>query len=49
MRPKRIDWLGETTVFVGLDRDDALVRQRTLPGSKNEIDTWAIRMVRRER
>ena len=49
MKPKRIDWLGETTVFVGLDRDDALVRQRMLPGSKNEIDTWVIRMVRRER
>lgn len=44
--PLRIDWLGEETVFAGLERDDAFVQSVRLPGSE-ECETWVIRMVRR--
>lgn len=45
--PRRIDWLGEMTVFVGLEKDDRLVRQMTMPGMRgNGIDTWVIRLTK---
>ncbi|KAI0339925.1 hypothetical protein BDW22DRAFT_559793 [Trametopsis cervina] len=42
-RPKRIDWLGEMTLFRGLQRDDALARRMLLPGRDECPNTYVIR------
>lgn len=44
MKPKRIDWLGDVTVFAGLVRDDTFVKQVTMPGRKDTVDTWVVRL-----
>lgn len=47
MKPKRIDWLGEKTVFAGLERDDNFVQEIAMPERQYSIDTWVIRMENR--
>jgi hypothetical protein len=39
---KRIDWLGDATIFKGLDRDDDFAKRRLLPGSTPCVDTWIV-------
>ena len=40
---KRIDWLGETTAFKGLERDEEFEKKRLLPGSQGCKETWVIK------
>jgi hypothetical protein len=40
---KRIDWLGDKTVFKGLVKDDSFARHRLMPGMKWCPDTWVVR------
>lgn len=40
---KRIHWLGEKTVFVGLEKDEKLERSRLLPGMEPCPETWVAR------
>ncbi|KAJ3535952.1 hypothetical protein NM688_g6904 [Phlebia brevispora] len=47
LRPLRIDWLGETTMFAGLEKDEAFTGQLTMPGNKENMDTWVIRFTKR--
>ena len=47
LKPRRIDWLGETTVFNGLQKDNRFVREVSIPGKKENMDTWVIRLARR--
>lgn len=47
LRPKRIDWLGEKTLFSGLEKDNGYVDGIALPGRKETVDTWVIRLTRR--
>lgn len=42
-RLKRIDWLGEATMFKGLDKIDDFAKLRLLPGSEDCPETWVIR------
>ena len=44
--PLRIDYLGDTTVFKGLERDNELVEKSLMPG-KDKWDTWVIRLGRK--
>ena len=44
LRPRRIDWLGEKTLFAGLERDNAYVQSAALPGKREMVDTWVIRL-----
>ncbi|KAG6891562.1 hypothetical protein C0992_003589 [Termitomyces sp. T32_za158] len=39
---KRIDYLGEATMFAGLDRDEEFVKLRLFPGSTGVPDTWVV-------
>ncbi|KAG2142154.1 hypothetical protein BD769DRAFT_1568898 [Suillus cothurnatus] len=39
-RLKRIDWLGDKTVFEGLERDKVFVKMRHLPGNASVAETW---------
>jgi len=41
-RYKRIDWLGQATMFKGLDKDEEFEKQRLLPGSEPCPDTWVV-------
>ncbi|KAF8550608.1 hypothetical protein OG21DRAFT_1419431, partial [Imleria badia] len=43
VRLKRIDWLGETTAFKGLERDEEFEKKRLLPGSQGCKETWVIK------
>lgn len=43
-RPKRIDWLGEMTLFRGLERDDAFAKRVLLPGKDENMETCLIRL-----
>jgi len=43
-RPKRIDYLGNMTLFRGLERDDEYTKLRQLPYSKNCEETWVVRL-----
>lgn len=47
LRPRRIDWLGEKTMFAGLEKDEQFVKQMKMPGQKQDVDTWIIRLDRR--
>jgi len=40
---RRIDYLGDTTLFKGLDKDDDFEKARLLPGAKGCPDTWVVR------
>ncbi|PSR73214.1 hypothetical protein PHLCEN_2v10935 [Hermanssonia centrifuga] len=46
-RPKRIDWLGEMTIFEGLEKDDVYAKKILLPGKEECVETWVIRLGRR--
>ncbi|THU96781.1 hypothetical protein K435DRAFT_86444 [Dendrothele bispora CBS 962.96] len=41
---KRIDWLGEHTVFKGLERSEEFEKMRLFPGSNAVAETWVIRL-----
>jgi len=43
VRLKRIDWLGETTAFKGLERDEEFEKKRLLPGTQARKETWVIK------
>jgi len=43
-RPKRIDYLGNVTLFRGLGRDDDLVKLRLMPHSPPCAETWVIKL-----
>jgi hypothetical protein len=43
MRLKKIDWLGDTTVFRGLERDEEFEKKRLLPGTQGVKETWVIK------
>lgn len=36
----RIDYLGENTLFVGLEKDDAYVQGLGIPGAKHNQEVW---------
>ena len=40
---KRIDYLGDTTIFRGLYRDEEFERLRLLPGEKKCPETWVVK------
>jgi hypothetical protein len=40
----RIDWLGEETVFKGLEKDDEFAKKVLLPTQEHWDDTWVIKM-----
>ncbi|KAG5643384.1 hypothetical protein DXG03_000998 [Asterophora parasitica] len=42
---RRIDYLGEATMFKGLDKDDEFEKSRLLPGAKGCPDTWVVSFV----
>ena len=44
VRPKRIDWLGDMTLFRGLERDDAFAKRILLPGKDEDMETCVIRL-----
>ena len=41
---KRIDWLGDATLFKGLDKDDDFEKLRLLPYSEGCSDTWVVQL-----
>ncbi|EAU90863.1 hypothetical protein CC1G_02250 [Coprinopsis cinerea okayama7 len=43
-RPKRIDYLGDVTLFKGLERDEDYEKQRLLPQSQPCPETWVIKL-----
>lgn len=43
---RRLDWLGDKTVFRGLTKDDELARRRLMPGMQWCEDTWVVRFDR---
>ena len=43
LRLKRIDWLGETTAFKGLEQDEEFEKKRLLPGMQACKETWVIK------
>ncbi|KAJ3535951.1 hypothetical protein NM688_g6905 [Phlebia brevispora] len=47
MKPRRIDWLGEKTIFAGLLKDEAFVQEIAMPGHQESMDTWIIKLSRR--
>lgn len=42
-RLKRIDWLGDTPMFKGLEKDEDFEKKRHLPGSAHVAETWVVR------
>ena len=40
---KRIDWLGDTTAFRGLDKDDEFAKKRLLPEQSPCPETWVVK------
>ena len=40
---KRIDWLGGTTTFKGLEKDEDFIRHRLLPGTQECTETWMMK------
>jgi len=43
-RPKRIDYLGNVTLFKGLGRDDDFAKLRLMPHSQPCAETWVIKL-----
>ncbi|KAF5357299.1 hypothetical protein D9758_005876 [Tetrapyrgos nigripes] len=41
---KRIDWLGEATVFKGLEKSEEFEKVRLFPGSPPVAETWIIKL-----
>jgi hypothetical protein len=46
-RLKRIDWLGDMTMFEGLEIDKEFETKRHLPGSASVTETWVVRFGKR--
>ncbi|KAG1815049.1 uncharacterized protein BJ212DRAFT_1273516 [Suillus subaureus] len=46
-RLKRIDWLGDTSMFEGLEKDKELEKKRHLSGSTSVAETWVARFGKR--
>ena len=44
--PLRIDYLGDMTIFKGLEKDDAYAQKMLMPG-RGRGETWVIRLGRR--
>ena len=42
-RMKRIDYLGDATMFKGLYKDDDFEKLRLLPGEKKHSETWVVK------
>jgi hypothetical protein len=40
---KRIDWLGTSRTFMGLEKDDEFIRARLLPGVSECSETWMMK------
>jgi len=43
-RLKRIDWMGDTTLFKGLEKDEQFEKSRLLPGAQACPETWVVRL-----
>jgi len=43
-RLKRIDWLGDTTLFRGLEQDGEFEKMRLLPRGQGCPETWVVRL-----
>ena len=43
-RPKRIDYLGNVTLFKGLSKDDDFIKLRLMPHSPPRAETWVIKL-----
>jgi hypothetical protein len=46
-RLKRIDWLGDMTMFEGLEIDKEFETKRHLPASASVTETWVVRFGKR--
>jgi len=44
-RPKRIDMLGDATLFRGLEKDDEYAKSMLLPTAKAWSETWVIKLI----
>jgi len=44
VRLKRIDWLGDTTLFRGLEQDGEFEKERLLPRNQGCPETWVVRL-----
>ncbi|KAF9526912.1 hypothetical protein CPB83DRAFT_857195 [Crepidotus variabilis] len=44
-RALRIDYLGETTLFRGMEKDDEFAKAALLPGAKSWLETWVIKLI----
>ena len=44
-RPKRIDLLGDSTLFRGLEKDDDYTKAMLLPTAKGWSETWVIKLI----
>jgi hypothetical protein len=42
-RLKRVDWLGDTPMFKGLEKDDEFEKKRLLPGGAGVAETWVVK------
>lgn len=42
-RMKRIDYLGEATLFKGLEKDEEYIKKRQMPGDKGCSETWVVK------
>ncbi|PPR05900.1 hypothetical protein CVT24_006641 [Panaeolus cyanescens] len=43
--PKRIDYLGDATLFRGLEKDDEFAKTRLLPGAPPCKETWMVKLI----
>jgi len=43
-RLKRIDWLGDNTLFKGLEKDEPFEKLRLLPRAEACLETWVVRL-----
>ncbi|KAG2032194.1 hypothetical protein BDR03DRAFT_970642 [Suillus americanus] len=48
-RLKRVDWLGDTPMFEGLEKDIEFERKTFLPGSASVAETWVARFGKQRR
>ncbi|KDR67540.1 hypothetical protein GALMADRAFT_258196 [Galerina marginata CBS 339.88] len=44
-KPLRIDYLGDTTLFRGLEKDDDYAKLRLLPHAKRCEETWVVKLM----
>ena len=43
-RPKRIDYLGDVTLFKGLEKDEEYEKLRALPYAPTVAETWLVKL-----